>query len=310
MLMARALPPVAWFRAFESAARHLSFTAAAEELGLTQSAISQNVRSLEVRFSTILFERKPRGLALTDAGRRLLPDVTAAMGSLSNAAGIFEGASESGLLTVAASVSFAQWYFVPGLARLMDPNPTLSLRVITTVWPDEFSRSSADVEVRFGTESHMGKGAERLGPDELIVVAAPHLVARTGRPVLSTEALRQQRLIQAVGTSDNWKRWAQHCRIAPLPEPDLMADSHGLVIDFARAGLGVGVTSALLAAPSLVAGDLVQAHAMTAPTKDGYFLAINPRANPADVDLFTTWLKAEISTATALAEGKGRDIGA
>ena len=107
--MARALPPVAWFRAFESAARHLSFTAAAEELGLTQSAISQNVRSLEVRFSTILFERKPRGLALTDAGRRLLPDVTAAMGSLSNAAGIFEGASESGLLTVAASVSFAQF---------------------------------------------------------------------------------------------------------------------------------------------------------------------------------------------------------
>lgn len=89
-----------------------------------------------------------------------------------------------------------------------------------------------------------------------------------------------------------------------------MADSHGLVIDFARAGLGVGVTSALLAAPSLATGDLVQAHAMTAPTKDGYFLAINPRANPADVDLFTTWLKAEISTATALAEGKGRDIGA
>ncbi|MDF1747677.1 MAG: LysR substrate-binding domain-containing protein [Alphaproteobacteria bacterium] len=306
MLMARALPPVAWFRAFESAARHLSFTAAAEELGLTQSAISQNVRSLELRFSTILFERKPRGLALTDAGRRLLPDVTAAMGSLSNAAGIFERASDSGLLTVAASVSFAQWYFVPGLSRLMDANPTLSLRVITTVWPDEFSRSSADVELRFGTESHMGKGAEHLGPDELIVVAAPDLMKRVGQPFLSTESLRQQRLIQAVGTSDNWKRWAQHSRIASLPEPDLMADSHGLVIDFARAGLGVGVTSALLAAPSLASGDLVQAHAMTAPTKDGYFLATNPLADQQDVDLFTTWLKAEISAATTQADLKRR----
>ena len=106
-LMSRSLPPLTWFRAFEAAARHLSFTAAAQELGLTQSAVSQHVRSLELRFGQMLFARKPRGLALTDAGRRLLPAVAKAIGGLAEASALFEPARPDSLLTVATSVSFS-----------------------------------------------------------------------------------------------------------------------------------------------------------------------------------------------------------
>lgn len=77
--MSRSAPPVTWFRAFEAAARHLSFTAAADELGMTQSAVSQQVKAMETRFDTALFTRKPRGLALTDAGRKLVPQVAQAL---------------------------------------------------------------------------------------------------------------------------------------------------------------------------------------------------------------------------------------
>ena len=98
-----------WFRAFEAAARHLSFTAAADELGLTQSAVSQHVRALEVRFGIQLFQRRPRGLALTDDGRKLLPKVGVALDTLADAAATFDADPTSDLLTIATSVSVAQW---------------------------------------------------------------------------------------------------------------------------------------------------------------------------------------------------------
>ena len=110
------MPPLTWFRAFDAAARHLNFTAAAEELGLTQSAISQHVRSLELRFGTILFERKPRGLALTDEGRRMVPDVSKALNTLADLSRDFDQRPEGPSLTIASSVSVAQWYLAQGIA--------------------------------------------------------------------------------------------------------------------------------------------------------------------------------------------------
>ena len=87
--MANSLPPLTWFRAFEVAARHLNFTSAAEELNVTQSAVSQHVRALEQRFGVQLFERKARGLALTKSGRQLLPYVSGAVEELSKATKMF-----------------------------------------------------------------------------------------------------------------------------------------------------------------------------------------------------------------------------
>ncbi|MEM6942550.1 MAG: LysR family transcriptional regulator, partial [Pseudomonadota bacterium] len=171
--MTRSLPPLTWLRSFEASARHLSFTAAAQELGLTQSAISQQVRSLELRLRVQLFVRKPRGLALTDDGRRLLPQIGASLDQLDVAVSAFETGSQSGLLTVAASVSVVRWLIAPRLKAFLHDHPGLRIRLVGTIWPDEFSASLADVEIRFGSKQQVGRDAMRLMPDHLIPVSAP-----------------------------------------------------------------------------------------------------------------------------------------
>lgn len=288
--MARSLPPLTWFRAFECAARHLNFTAAADELGLTQSAVSQQVRSLEMRFGVSLFQRLPRGLSLTDDGRRLLPDVTAAIGSLRTAAEIFETGPTAGLLTVATSVSFSQWYLAPNLASFTEANPDLRVRIVGTIWPDEFHAAIADVEIRFGTKAMVGSGAQRLTPDRLIAVAAPRLA-------VERDKLSRHVLIEAVGTSGGWTSWATQVRYPDRLEPGLFVDSHGLAVDMARSGSGIAMTSSLIASPSLQDGSLQQVHPAAAPSKDGYYLAIRQNAD-GSAGRFAAWLKRQVRAAT------------
>ncbi len=296
--MPRPLPPLTWIRAFESAARHLSFTAAAAELGLTQSAVSQHVRALERRLGAPFFLRKPRGLALTDAGRRLVPEVSAGLSKLADAVAIFESGVPDGLVTVATSVSFAQWFLAPGIARFLAGNPGARVRIVSTVWPDHFAASTADIEIRFGSRDLVGEGAEQLLPDRLIVVASPDLFPASAECPLDWASLRQYPLIQAVGTSDNWKSWAEHVSLDEEPEASLLVDSHGLAVDLARSGAGVAVTSSLLAMPCLAEGTLRVAHHASAPAEDGYFLAANSQRKSDVIDNFGRWLKSEIRQAT------------
>lgn len=278
--MPRAMPPLTWFRAFEAAARHLNFTLAAQEIGLTQSAVSQQVRSLELRLGVELFLRKPRGLALTDDGRKLMPKVGAALGSLAQAVEGFETGRASNLLTIATSVSVAQWIIAPRLHAFLATQPGLRVRVLSTLWPDDFKAALADVEIRFGSEAQVGTGATRLRPDGLIAVCAPSLHGDwQDRP-----------LIEAVGTSDGWKDWAQAAGEPHLPEPSIYVDSYGMALDLAVQGNGVALTSSYLAAGQLARGSVVQIAEHQIENRDGYFLAINQAAPHAVA--FGDWLQS------------------
>ncbi|MDO7559819.1 MAG: LysR family transcriptional regulator, partial [Paracoccaceae bacterium] len=115
--MRRTPPPLNWFRVFEASARHLKFTHAAVELGMTQSAVSQQIRAFEARLGVQLFVRKPRGLALSDAGRKLVPKIEAALNDLDAAGRMFDPKPKEGLVTIACSVSIAQWIIAPHLAQ-------------------------------------------------------------------------------------------------------------------------------------------------------------------------------------------------
>ena len=276
--MARALPPLTWFRAFEASARHLNFTAAADEVGLTQSAISQQVRSLEMRLGVQLFLRKPRGLALTDDGRKLLPKVGSALETLAAAAETFDAGPTRGLLTIATSVSIAQWIIAPGIEDFLAVHPGLRIRILSTIWPDDFKASIADVEIRFGSEKQVGAGATRLMPDSLIAVASPGLAGD----------LESQPLIEAVGTSEGWRSWAAHARYDGVLEPAIHVDSYGLALDLAMHGGGVALTSSLLAARWLAAGKIIRVHPAALPGTEGYYLAVNAGSGPAAA--FGEWL--------------------
>lgn len=273
LALPRALPSLVWFRAFDCAARHLSFTAAAEELGLTQSAVSQQVRALEQRLGVGLFVRKPRGLGLTDDGRRLLPVVNGAISALAAASEGIGAGSGDGMVTVASSVSFAQWYLAPLLPKYLADHPDHRIRVVSAIWPDDFKTSMADVEIRFGSAALVGHDAVRLKPDALVAVAAPGLA-------VTADTLHEHRLIEATGTTDGWARWAEATGYRQRLSASVLVDYHGLAVDFARSGAGVALTSSLLAAPSLAEGALVRVHPGHLPGTDGYFLSLRAGAAP------------------------------
>ena len=281
--MARFTPPLNWFRVFQSAARHLSFTAAARELGLTQSAVSQQVRALEGRLGVALFHRQARGIALTDDGRKLLPEITSGLSVLDNAVSAFDFGPREELVTVATSISFAHWRLAPVLSRFLAAHPAIKVRLLSTVWSDEFNSTFGDIEIRFGSAALVGKDAERLLNDKLIVVAAPSLVS-------DVSALGNHPLIEAVGTSGGWAQWcAQSGHPTPL-QASLFVDHHGIAVQMATDGVGVALTSSLLARPSLDKGSLVQLHTAELSSPDGYFIALRKQTNPATATLFD-WIK-------------------
>lgn len=299
----QSLPPIGWFRAFESAARLLSFTAAADELALTQSAVSQQIRSLEVRFGCVLFVRKHRGIALTDEGRRLLPQVAEGISHLKAASAAFEPAADPGMLTIATSVSIAQWFLVPRLSTFIDQHKNVRVRIVTTVWPDEFVTSTADVQIRFGPLESANTSSKPLGSNRLALVSSPTLI-KTNRKNLSLttlDDLSNYPLIQAVGTSDTWQKFADHIGEKTNKQATIFVDSHGMSVDFAKAGSGITLASSLVCSPCITTGSLVQVHSQTIPAQDGYFIETLEGRNMSIAKKFTTWMCKEARQAESLA---------
>ncbi len=279
--MKKSLPPLTWFRAFEAAARHLSFTAAGEEIGLTQSAVSQQVKALETRLRVALFTRHARGLSLTDDGRKLLPQVGSALGMLSVATDTFDTGPAANLLTIAASISVTQWIIAPNLADFVARHPQIRIRFLSAIWPDDFNSARADVEIRFGSEKQVGKNATLMTPNRLVAVKAPSLAGD----------LQSLPLIDAVGTSSGWKEWG--AKIGPVPEPQLFADSYGMALHLAAQGNGVALVSALLIKHAVATGGIALAHPGSIPGNEGYYLSFE-KGN-AHAEQFQTWLLAQLT---------------
>lgn len=280
--MAKSLPPLTWFRTFEAAARHLSFTTAASEIGMTQSAVSQQVKALEARLGVTLFTRRARGLTLTDDGRRLLPQVGSALEVLTAATEAFDAGPRRDLLTVATSVSVAHWVLGPSVRRFTQAYPGLRLRFLGAIWPDDFVTARADVEIRFGSQKQVGRNARLLGPNDLVAVIAPDM------PGPVQEAPR----IETVGTSDGWAVFARGADLAAA-QPQLYADSYGMSLQLAAHGAGIALCPQWLAARAMAMGQVVAALEWRMPAKEGYYLSVNP--DLAVARAFGDWLAADIS---------------
>ena len=287
--MQKSLPPLTWLRAFEAAARHLSFTHAAEELGFTQSAISQHVRALEQRIGTPLFIRRHRMLSLTDAGRLLLPDVAEAMAQLNRATSRFLPEVTKPKLTIAASASIAHCVLAPHLVSFQHHHPDVAIQLITTVWPDDFAATSADVEIRFGAPSIVGQGAELLEPSFLQVVAAPD-VANSLPKSLDWYHLIEVALIQPVGISTTWAQIGADNGLPTKLEAQYFVDTHGMAVALAERGAGVALAHCHAARDAISSGALVDLKLGTMKAHEGYYIARNTSAAPDLQSRFVTWL--------------------
>lgn len=247
------LPPLTWLRAFEAAARHLSFTAAARELNLTQSAVSQHVRSLEGFLGAPMFERGPRALALTEEGANYLPAIREAFAIL--AAGTRAGGrAGAGRVTLRCNMAFATFRLVPRMGDLARAHPNLRLDLVTPVWDPQRTASDAAVEILYDHPERL-PGSDRAGPSETAFpVCAPALAAR----IADGEDWRAMPLFDCAGVLAGWPAWlAAHGEAPEQAERAHRASTFVASIGAALSGAGLAMAHETLVAPLVAEGRLV-----------------------------------------------------
>ena len=287
------LPPLNWLRAFEASARALSFTAAAQELHMTQSAVSQQIKSLENALGRTLFYRRVRGLELTDEGRGYLPTVQAAFATLEEGTALLVGRNDPDVLELHANLSFAIFWLSPRLGRFMDEFPWVQLNVATSIWPQERPSGSAAVEIVFGQGKWESRVGQRLTHDALFPVCAPALGAR----IHSTADLLRERLLDLPGTLQSWDAWLEASTAGELPGKPLVhrASTWAVSLEWAMQGLGVALAHETVANHLIGTGRLVRPLDFSLPMKEAYYL-IAPEGSHtnAAAQAFKGWLLREM----------------
>lgn len=290
--MKRRLPPFAAVRAFEAAARHLSFTRAGEELCLTQSAVSHQVRSLEDFLGTQLFRRHAHRVELTAAGETYLGELTAVLDRLDSSTR-HAGAEGAAPLRIRGTPAFIARWLVPRMHRFFGRHPEIELLVSTGLPPTDFSRDDTDVVVHWGAEPVSGAGVEPFLESARAPVAAPGFLRRgpeLGRPADLLQATLLHDQVQ-----DGWDAWFRSLGV-PAPEaPRGPRFAHcDLVLTAAESGQGVALAYTALIERELAAGRLVRLFAHETPPVVIYSLAYpDSLAEDARVLAFREWIFAE-----------------
>lgn len=296
-----ALPPLSAVRAFEAAARHGSFTKAAAELGMTQAAVSYQVKLLEDRVGAPLFLRLPKRVVLSEAGRRLAPPVTEAFQRLEAAFAAMRETNE-GVLSVTAITSFATNWLVPRLGAFQLAHPNIAVRLETSHRLVDFSREEFDVGIRHGHGRWPGLKAHMLLPTEFTPLCSPAFRARAGKLESPSDLLR----LPLLSWSDDWWReWFALAGIAD-PKPSALAgielESQQMLGSAALAGQGVAILTPAFFAPDLAAGRLVQPFDLVARSESSSWL-VYPQERHASpkIRAFRDWILKEVGRDVARA---------
>lgn len=286
----RPLPPLSALRAFEAAARHLSFKRAAEELAVTPTAISHQIRLLEDILEVRLFERRPRRVALTSAGTALFQPINGAFTAMREAVDRVAGSKRRRSLTLSATTAFTAKWLVPRLSRFADAYPDIALRLHASDEVAELGSGRADVAVRYGPGPFPGLTSALLFEEHFAPICSPNLDVE--RP----EDLKHQTLLHSEwrnvdAMTPSWARW---CEVAGLEGLDTTAgpvfldDSH--LIQAAVAGQGVALLSPVLVTDELAAGYVVQPFGPVLPGY-AYHLVHPPQSDcAAEVDALKDWM--------------------
>lgn len=311
--MAYRLPPLSTFRTFEAAARHLSFKNAAEELHVTASAVSQQIKNLESYLGVALFLRKPNALELTADGAAMVPSIRDGLDCF--VAGVASTRHTSHLaLDVTAPPSFATRWLVPHLAGFSAAHPELTIRITSD--PDTIDgpqtllelakepidprRDASSVAIRFGTGIYPGYRVERLLMPEYVLVCSPGL-RDGGVPLRSPQDLCHQILIHdemipVVEKRPSWREWLKLAGVSGVDtERGPRFSNSVLVHEAVLEGQGVALVIKQHVESDVAAGRLVIPFAITIPSAYAYFL-VTPKidAKKAVVLAFQRWIGKEI----------------
>lgn len=294
----RRLPALNALKAFEAAARHESFTKAAQELNVTQGAVSHQVKALETQLGLRLFLRERQRLAITEAGRAYLEIVRDAFDRIAGGTERLLQRQRSGVLTVSTSPNFAAKWLVPRLGRFAEANPGIDLRIGATVQHVDFAREEVDVAIRHGDGEWSGLHVARLCVEELFPVCSPKLLK--GRGALRTPADLARHTLLHLGEPLDWNKWLQAAGVRDMEiSRGPVFSQTSLAIDAAIDGQGVALARTALCASDLLAGRLVRPFDFALKVPYAYWI-ICPKVN-ADlpkIAAFRDWLLAEAAEDT------------
>ncbi len=301
--MSRRLPPLNSLRAFEAAARHLSFKKAAKELHVTPAAVSHQVRTLEEYCGAQLFHRLTRALRLTEAGQAALPLLREGFDKLAEAADAMRAEERAGILTVSVAPSFGAKWLIPRLDRFRAAHPEFDVRIDASYTLVNFVADGVDVALRFGRGVYRNLRSHCLMAEVSLPVCSPRLLERDP-PLRRPEDLRHHTLLHVQWRTEDdaapsWRMWLRAAGITGVDaERGPRFSIEGMALEAAIAGQGVALASAALVEGDLEAGRLVQPFPPSASqaTAFSYYLVYpETKADNPKVTAFRDWVLGEVA---------------
>ncbi|MGE0119874.1 MAG: transcriptional regulator GcvA [Dongiaceae bacterium] len=300
----RRLPPLNALRSYEAAARHLSFTKSAGELGVTPAAVSHQVKMLEEHIGVALFQRVNRQLVLTEAGEACLPGIRTAFQGLAAAIDSISLAGRSGVLSVSVAPSLAGKWLLPRLERFKAMHPDIDVRVSASMQLADFASGEIDVAIRYGAGRYPGLGAELLINEAVVPVCSPKLLEGP-QPLRSPADVRFHTLLHDDSPDDDascptWEMWLKAAGVDGDAARGPRFDQSSLVLEAAALGQGIALAKSTIASADLAAGRVVKPFELTLPLEFAYYI-VYPESKTLmpKVDLFIRWLKEEVTSAAS-----------
>ncbi len=290
------LPPLNALRAFEAAARHLSFTKAAHELSVTPAAVSQQVRSLESHLGVTLFRRRNRSLLLTDAAQACLPFMREGFDRLAEGVDRLRSANTGGVLAVSVAPSFASKWLVPRLGRFSQAHPDIEVWVSSSMELVDFNRDDVDLAIRYGTGRYPGVKVERLLSEYVFPVCSPKLL-EGAQPLRTPDDLCNYPLLHDDSPDDDdscpdWTMWLKAAAVSCVDAArGPRFNQSSLVLEAAASGRGVALAKSALASGDIAEGRLVKPFETTLPIDFAYYmLCPESKLTLPKVATFRAWL--------------------
>jgi LysR family glycine cleavage system transcriptional activator len=288
----RRLPSLNGLKAFEAAARHGSFAAAAGELNVSPAAVSRLVHLLEDRLRIVLFERSANRLALTAAGRAYQAGLTPLFDALANLTAQVTAGASARILTVGVGPTFATRWLIPRLSRFQAQAPEIDVRFTTGGVAAPF-RDDWTCGIKLGDGNWPGLVSERLFPADLSPVCAPRVAESLKEPA----DLRNATLLRVAHAEDDWRRWLDVAGVHRIEPKGPVFDYYGQALQAAADGVGVAMGIRPYVDDDLAAGRLAAPFSITVPKGQQWYLIYRDmRTDQPDFATFRNWIMAETTT--------------
>lgn len=290
----RTLPPTAVLLAFEAASRLQSFTAAAAELCLTQSAISRQIRILEDMVGSPLFRREKQTVRLTESGRQYAREISEALYGISSATVRLAANAPVETLTIGVLPTFGSRWLTPRLGGFMAENPGIAIDLKTRLAPFDFQSNAADAAIHFGQPQWRGANLDFLMRETVVPACSYQLIERY--QIESPGDLQSMPLVHLASRRNAWERWFSTHGVAASELPGMLTDQFSIAAQAAISGLGVALLPKFLIENELNRGELVIAYPSEEQSSDAYYLAWpSARKSSQALRRFREWLLAQVN---------------